>query len=62
VNHFRETQAIHPPKPGPVVQRVPNLRLVEGREHARRVLEIAAPGGHNLLIVGSPLATAAQVL
>jgi len=31
-----------------------DLRLVRGQEHARRALEIAAAGGHNLLMVGPP--------
>jgi magnesium chelatase family protein len=32
----------------------PDLREVKGQETARRVLEIAAAGGHNLLMVGPP--------
>ena len=31
-----------------------DLRLVRGQEHARRALEIAAAGGHNLLMIGPP--------
>jgi magnesium chelatase family protein len=31
-----------------------DLRHVRGQEHARRVLEIAAAGGHNLLLCGPP--------
>ncbi len=32
----------------------PNLRDVKGQFHARRALEIAAAGGHNLIFVGPP--------
>lgn len=31
-----------------------DLSLVRGQEHAKRVLEIAAAGGHNLLMTGTP--------
>ena len=32
----------------------PDLRDVKGQHHARRALEIAAAGGHNLIFVGPP--------
>jgi magnesium chelatase family protein len=32
----------------------PDLREVKGQSHARRALEIAAAGGHNLIFVGPP--------
>jgi magnesium chelatase family protein len=56
LNHFRGRQVLSPPSPPVPSAEIPatDLSDVRGQHAARRALEIAAAGGHNLLMTGPP--------
>lgn len=56
VNHLAGTQltARPAPKKSADAAELPDLSDIRGQELARRALEIAAAGGHNLLMIGPP--------
>lgn len=56
INHFKGSQVLTPPAPalGQGDDTDLDLQDIKGQDSAKRALEIAAAGGHNLLMVGPP--------
>jgi len=56
INHFKGSQVLSPPQPQIAEDTFAHLDLadIKGQETGKRALEVAAAGGHNLLMIGPP--------